>query len=92
MYNAETQRITVSEDKVRGELVYKLLTDAITLDDKCIIVYGVSVEFTNENGIEMYEVRDVTSDRDEMINLISRMRDGMVFPVGLIDIVEDFIA
>ncbi len=85
-------RVGVEGEQSGGELIYCLLTDTEIIEGECIAVYGVSIAYKTEGDIQMEKIHNVTSNKGEMVNLMEKMQFGHVFPVTLIDIVEDFIA
>lgn len=84
--------VRVSEGSVDGELGYYLLTDVILLEGQCHAVYGVAVAFKSGDTVVMEKIHNVTCDKGEMLALVEKMMEGMVFPITLRDIIEDFIA
>jgi|GEM_PF-2580405 len=91
MNMADSVTVRVAQEDVRGELQYTLLRDVEVIEGTCVTVYGVAVAWMSGGRLEVEKVHNVTDDCAQMEELMVRMADGWVFPVCLMDIIEDFI-
>jgi len=92
MIGADSVTVRVAQEDVLGELTYTLLKDVVLIEDACVAVYGVAVAWRSGGRLELEKIHNVTDDCARMESLIGAMARGLVFPISLLDIIEDFIA
>lgn len=72
----------LEEEKVYSELNLETKT------------YGIKIESYRENVDDIYEqneIKDITIDRKQVVNLTHTLKHNQVLPEHLKDIIEDFI-
>lgn len=84
-------RAVVDSEGVKGELVYNLISEMVPVEDEYVHVYGIAVTFQKNDGIEFDQLHNIASSRDDTYALMEKMCNGLVFPVTLRDIAEDYI-
>lgn len=64
--------------------MYKIAEDKIIMEDNEYITYGISYD-------DEFYVKDISLNKEEIVQLIQLCNDGNLHPIHLYDVVEDFI-
>lgn len=74
-----------------SKLVYRLIKNTKSIDGQVNDVYGIEVESSLFDNLEIARVEDVTTKLDFAQELLEIIADNAVLPTSLKDIIEDFI-
>lgn len=72
-------------------LRYFVTEKEILFEGKDVNVYGVEILKTTLTQTEKAHIEDVTSDKTKIFEIVNKVKENMVTPVHLYDVMESFL-
>ena len=86
-------QITTNNEVIN--LKYRLLENEIEIDSAPVKCYGLEIKKTsskdNHNLTEVKRIANVFFNKSEALTFLNNIASGLVTPIGLADVLEDYI-
>ena len=92
----EFEELTESSINNRMDLEYYMLEVESCYQEVKKPIYGIEITKTQVDNLnildtEIEQIRDISTDREEVRNILQKLVKNKVTPVGLFNIIEDFV-